>query len=162
MLTRVIRGAVMGGGLGAGIAFLAGMMTSTIETRVAVYRTPGTGKVQELKTFALEGDVPIASLLIRAREIIQVDTSCPREACHQLDVTMYHLQRFFVRLLRFRRHTEVPSFGIALRDQGLRTLRSIKALEDLCSGCREVEYLLRISGELRDLVTTATLAVEKY
>ena len=161
MLTQVIRGTAIGGGLGAGIMVVAGMLKGSVEAPVALYRQPGASTFKQLVTFSLEGDMPLTSLLARARQTIDVDVTCPEEASDQLDVTIYHLQRFFVRLLRFRQHTEVPSFGIALRAQGLRTLRSIKVLEDLCSSCREVETLLRITGEVREFVSSTTLTVEK-
>jgi hypothetical protein len=108
----------------------------------------------------LNGDVPVHMLLNRVRRSIEIDLTIPRAASVQYNIVVYQLQRYFSRLAVFKEQSGSSRLKIELRHQGLRTLKSLAALETLACSSREAETACRALGEIREFITAQTLAAE--
>jgi hypothetical protein len=160
-ITQVVQGALVGSGIGAALGFVSSLFRARHVPLEVTFTHPVSNKVHLFKTLGMEGDVPVCMLISRLRESIAVDPTVCRDASTQLNIVVYQLQRFFARLSTYRHKTTVPRYKIQLRHQALRLLKSIAALETLVIGSRECDIIYRALGDVRDLVTAATLDSEK-
>lgn len=159
-LTRVAHGALTGSALGAAIGLISGLVHRPVVPLEVVYTVPSTKATKVLNTLNLDIDVPVPMLLTRIRRSIEMDHTIPRSASVQLNIVIYQFQRFFSRLAIYRENPGTSRAKVELRHQGLKTLKSIAALETLVCSSREAETACRSLMDLRTFITSETLAAE--
>jgi len=103
----------------------------------------------------------MSTLMARLAEVLEVDPSVCSEAQEQYHRVAYHLQHFFVCLLRYRGDPGVVRNRVNLRDAGLRTLRALGQFERLVWNAREINTIMRIVTDLQNVVQEIALAAER-
>ena len=159
-ITQMMKGAFVGGSVGAGIGLLGSFFYGPAP--LPLYNVPGSKRRRILRDYGLQGDYPVTCFVARLRKTLLYDPSIP-DSLDYFNKMCASLQRFFATLYAYyecRHDKNVTQQQIRVRQQGLKTLKHIRYLEIQVSGSKEVEELMKLLQHVRDFVTHHTLSVD--